>query len=208
MSLFVLFRPDLGLSFYSPIAPRHEPPVAAVELLWHAVDPVCSIGAAADHSKQRHPASGPQTVAGNRLIGIFRTGGQMAAMLPNQARQCKLICAHQECTQYAPRRLAPFAVEIPRTCFAQVRRLVVLPAGMSRLPARNRSRIVAPILMRLTNHLLNFRLQGLACYSTRNFPFCDTKIVSCALRLRLWLQILHRPGDCQRCVYDPHQSAG
>src|SRR5262249_5387915 len=41
--------------------------------------------------RQRHPAAGPQTEAADRLIGVGRAGGQMAAIEPDQCRNAMAV---------------------------------------------------------------------------------------------------------------------
>ncbi len=43
------------------------------------------------NAEQGQPASGPKAMAGDRLIGIFRTGGQMAAMIAYKSRKRQLV---------------------------------------------------------------------------------------------------------------------
>ena len=53
--------------------------------------PVRAEGATARDPEQAHPAAGPQAVAGNRLIGIFRTGRQVSAGVADEIGERQLI---------------------------------------------------------------------------------------------------------------------
>lgn len=55
------------------------------------------------------PAAAQQTVAGNRLIPVLRTGWDMAAMATDKAAECQLIEANEPHPQHATRRLSPRA---------------------------------------------------------------------------------------------------
>lgn len=68
---------------------------------------------AAGNTFSGHPSAHKQTIAGNRLICIFRTCGQMAATMPYKTGQRELIKAHESNTQKTPRRLSPRFLKIP-----------------------------------------------------------------------------------------------
>lgn len=98
-----------------PVSPRREPPIAPFQFHRNAIDAMSSPGAAAHHPEQAHPASGPHAVAGDGLVGIFRAGRHVAAMLADQTGQRDLIRADKRSTEQAARCLAPGTIEVART---------------------------------------------------------------------------------------------
>src|SRR5690606_17048514 len=72
---------------------------------------------AAHDAEKAHPTTGPKPVSGDGFIGIFRTGGEMAAMVANEARKGELVEAHQASAEQAPARPLPRA--LPVACLAR-----------------------------------------------------------------------------------------
>src|SRR5690606_30654986 len=68
-------------------------------------------------AEQPHPTTGPKPVSGDSLIGIFRAGGKVAAMVANEARKCELVEAHQASADQAPAR--PLPPPLPVACRAR-----------------------------------------------------------------------------------------
>ena len=66
-------------------------------------------GTATADPKQAHPAAGPQTVAGDRFMCVFRAGWHMPAGIADEAGERQLIEPDQRRAEQAPRRLRPRA---------------------------------------------------------------------------------------------------
>ena len=49
----------------------------------------------AQQARERHPGAGPQAIAVERLVGIFRAGRQMATMEADQGRERVTVDLHQ-----------------------------------------------------------------------------------------------------------------
>ena len=73
------------------VAPRRIPVRAGAAPARHAVDARRAPRLAAHQTRERHPATGPQAVAVERLVGIFRAGRQMAAMEADERRERVVI---------------------------------------------------------------------------------------------------------------------
>lgn len=104
-----------GLARNRPISPRPIPYIMPTKLLRDQIDPMGTTRTTTDDTEKAHEATGPKAVAGNRLIGIFRTGRKMPAGISNKAGQGKLIKAHQRGAEHAPRRSSPGSGPVSRT---------------------------------------------------------------------------------------------
>ncbi len=82
-------------SMEAPETPRRVPFQFRRENFRHIVDPICPAWPAAHEAEQPHPAARPKPMPRNRLIGIFRTGRQMAAGIADKAGKGQLIEAHK-----------------------------------------------------------------------------------------------------------------
>src|SRR5690606_7303781 len=83
----------------------------------HRIEPMRATRPAAHDAEEPHPTTGPKPVSGDSFIGIFRTGGEMAAMVANEARECELVEAHQASAEQAPGR--PLPRPLPVACLAR-----------------------------------------------------------------------------------------
>src|SRR5690606_32299889 len=97
-----------------PVAPRHVPDERSVEPLRHEVDAMGAARPAAGEAEQAHEAPGPQAMAGDGLIGIFRAGGEMAARIADEAGKGELVEPHQPGAEKASGRLRPGAGPVAR----------------------------------------------------------------------------------------------
>ncbi len=70
-----------------PETPRRVPMCAGRRFIRYAVDAGRAPWLAARQPRERHPAAGPQPVAVERLVGIFRAGRQVAAVEADQRRE-------------------------------------------------------------------------------------------------------------------------
>ena len=76
------------------VTPWRVPAIAVGKRLGNPVDAMRAPRAAARDAKQAHPAAGPETMAGYRLVGIFRAGRQVPAGVADEARQGQLVQPH------------------------------------------------------------------------------------------------------------------
>ena len=67
-----------------PETPGQIPACAGWQDAWDRIKTMRAQGAAAHDAKKAHPAAIPQAMAGDRLIGIFRTGRQMTAGIADE----------------------------------------------------------------------------------------------------------------------------
>jgi len=74
-----------------PVTPWQPPFLAGLKLVRDGIETRGSTRAAASDAKERHPAAGPQSVAGNRLVPEFGTGGDVTAGIPDEAREGQLV---------------------------------------------------------------------------------------------------------------------
>ena len=95
----------------------------------HPVDPVRAAGPAAHDPEQRHPAAGPQPVAGDRLMRVFRAGRQMPAAIADEAGQRQLVEPHERRAQDPAGRLGPRARPVAGSCNLAAHRPHRLPAA-------------------------------------------------------------------------------
>src|ERR1700751_2002788 len=73
------------------IAPRRPPFKTRITFFGHGIEAAGAAGSAARDAKQRHPSARPQTVAGNRLVTVFRTGRQVPAGIADETGKRQLI---------------------------------------------------------------------------------------------------------------------
>lgn len=75
----------------TPISPGKPPLLTLLERLRHRVQAGSAARPAATDPEQRHPPAGPEPVAPDRLVAVLGTGGDMAAGVPDEARERQLI---------------------------------------------------------------------------------------------------------------------
>lgn len=97
-----------------PVPPGREPAVVRCKRDRNRIDALFSEWAASRHSEKAHPAAGPETMPGDRLVGIFRASGLVAAGVADESGQRQLIEAHDRRAQKAAGRLGPRPAEIAR----------------------------------------------------------------------------------------------
>jgi hypothetical protein len=123
-----------------PRCPPHEP---GAEIFGHIVDAVGAARAAATDPEQRHPSSVPQPVPGDGLIGIFRTGRQMAAGIADEPGERELIQTHQPGAQQPSRRFPPGPAQLRPADVTRIRPRLPCPcvprSGQGSRPPRRMS---------------------------------------------------------------------
>src|SRR5690606_13179055 len=82
--------------------------------LRHRIDTMRAARPAAHEAEQPHPTSGPKAMAGNRLIGVFGTGGEMPAGIAHESGKRELIKPDERRAHDPPRRLGPGAGPVSR----------------------------------------------------------------------------------------------
>src|SRR5207247_7529682 len=83
------------------VAPRRIPARTLRRRLGHAVDAARAPWMTAQQPCERHPRAGPQAVTVERLVGIFRAGGQMPTVEADQRREGVAIDLHQPAAREA-----------------------------------------------------------------------------------------------------------
>lgn len=76
---------------WPPITPRHPPMLPRRQCLRHRIKPAGAARSATRDAKQRHPAAGPQTMAGDGLVTELGTGRDMPAAISDEAGKRELI---------------------------------------------------------------------------------------------------------------------
>src|SRR3974390_21264 len=75
--------------------PRQVPTRAGRQRGWPEIEPVSAPGLAGQEARKRYPATGPESEAAKRLVGIFRAAREMSAARPDQRRQGVPVKCHQ-----------------------------------------------------------------------------------------------------------------
>src|SRR5262245_14619999 len=99
---------------YRPEAPGRIPPQTDVEVSRYGVEPARSTRTAPEHAKRAEQSPGPQTMASDRLIGIFGTRRKVAAGIADETGKGQLIQAYQPCSEEASWSFRPSATPISR----------------------------------------------------------------------------------------------
>lgn len=98
----------------APKAPGHIPNETPVQCGRDRIQPMCAARPAANKPEETHPASGPQAIAGDGFVSIFRAGGNMAAGISNKSGQGELVEPDQPCSQQASWCFPPGSLPVTR----------------------------------------------------------------------------------------------